>query len=435
MNINLINKLSALICGLILLPLAAVAQEVITSSTTVADQSYHDDQFRDLAALRVTGDGVVYDGTNITLTASGSRQIQLVGDYSGNGVVVQYGASLFLTGGSVYTTGSYGTGVSIESGNYATLSGVNIWTNGNGIRSIDSSLTLIDNSIISRKGYALALELSDATVTDTDIQAVGDTHGAVLWNNSTLTLINSSINVSSEEYHVLSASGGDSTVNLSYSTLTGSIKVNDEYDSATLNISGSNGTVIMGDILVGETGNNQSALNITLTGAGTELIGDIVRLNGEGDFSATLTLGDGARVSTGVNGAGSHLTSLTLNDGAILNFTDELQGNYLLFVYGESDGGTISVGENILIDFSGATIEEDGEYYIFGWDESVIGSVNETSFTFTGLGEDLSGNFSVQDGNLIFTATAVPEPTTCFLLGTGLGLLLLTVHYRRRTHS
>jgi hypothetical protein len=434
MKTNPISKLSALICGLILLPLAAVAQEVITSSTTEADKSYHDDEFAGLAALRVIGDGVVYDGTNITLLATGNK-LTAVNDYSGNGAFVENGATLSLTGGFITTTGSfgYGYGVYLDS-SLATLSGVEISTRGNGIGASDSSLTLNNSQITSWNNFSLTsivLELgnSSATVINTEIQATGNSHGAALWANSTLTLINSSITVddSSGEHQVLFVEGDASTVNLTGSTLTGSIKVRDEYDSATLNISGSNGAVITGDINVGETGNYHSTLNITLTGEGTELIGDILPQVGDGEFSISLTLGDGARVSGGVNSYGSYLTDLTLNNGAILGLTDDLGGNYLLFV----QGGTINVGDDILIDFSGLTMEEGGEYYILGWDD-VTGSVSGTSFTATGLGEGLGGSFSVQDGSLSFTATAIPEPSTYFLLGIGLGLVGLLKLCRRQ---
>jgi hypothetical protein len=44
----------------------------------------------------------------------------------------------------------------------------------------------------------------------------------------------------------------------------------------------------------------------------------------------------------------------------------------------------------------------------------------------------VEGTFAVQNGQLTFTANAVPAPSAYFLLGAGLGALLLAAHYRRR---
>jgi hypothetical protein len=47
----------------------------------------------------------------------------------------------------------------------------------------------------------------------------------------------------------------------------------------------------------------------------------------------------------------------------------------------------------------------------------------------------MTGTFTVENNQLTFNATAIPEPSTWFLLGTGLGILLLTAHRRRNVQS
>jgi hypothetical protein len=47
----------------------------------------------------------------------------------------------------------------------------------------------------------------------------------------------------------------------------------------------------------------------------------------------------------------------------------------------------------------------------------------------------MTGTFTIDGTQLTFHATAIPEPSTWFLLGTGLGILLLTAHRRRNVQS
>jgi hypothetical protein len=44
----------------------------------------------------------------------------------------------------------------------------------------------------------------------------------------------------------------------------------------------------------------------------------------------------------------------------------------------------------------------------------------------------MTGTFTIDGTQLTFHATAIPEPSTWFLLGTGLGILFLTVRQHRR---
>jgi hypothetical protein len=272
--------------------------------------------------------------------------------------------------------------------------------------------------------------------------------------SSTLTVTDISITATGEEARALyldySSTG---TMNLNNNnTLTGNI-VADHY--STLSITGSNGSVITGNIqsIYGST------INLTLSGEETKLIGQMSRPDWSGAINLTVEAGaqidqfDGSIVNTltlqngailsydsnlyfaSINGMpfnGLETDLLVLADGAILAY-DGVEAISLQMTDFMAYGGTINIGDGILVDFSGVTVTEGEEYFLLQWDILNSFAVSETSFTAINLGENMTGTFTVNAESklLSFTATAVPEPPTWFLLGTGLAILLFTAHHRR----
>jgi hypothetical protein len=150
------------------------------------------------------------------------------------------------------------------------------------------------------------------------------------------------------------------------------------------------------------------ALNISgggyLGGAGTVFGGSGVVMSNGGILATTLTFRSG----------------LTLGTGVILDYA----GSGLLV-----NGGTITVSDGIVIDFSGVALTDGQSYTIIDY-ANALGSVDANQFS--AVGTDVEGGFAVQNGQLVFTTGAIPEPSTYFLLGAGLGALLLAARCRRR---
>jgi T5SS/PEP-CTERM-associated repeat protein len=158
------------------------------------------------------------------------------------------------------------------------------------------------------------------------------------------------------------------------------------------------------------------------------------------DASGDILVRDGARLSGyGVYAAAAN--EINIVNGAAVTSSLELNGYFIYFedaVLEYVDGYALNVFGNELsiagltVDFSAITMGDGDAFIVLDWSGTNDDNVQFAEFTATGLSDDIGGSFSIQGTQLTFTASAVPEPSTWFLLGAGLGALLLTAHYRRR---
>jgi hypothetical protein len=169
--------------------------------------------------------------------------------------------------------------------------------------------------------------------------------------------------------------------------------------SGTLTLQGGQSTVTGGELNVVAGG--------VLGGSGNIGGGGVLTVESGGTLLTTLILGEG--------------TSLTLEAGSILGYLDSST------LY--ADGGII-VNGGVFVDFSGVTLEAGDTYYIL--ERGSGPAVNVGDFTAIGLGDGLEGSFGTQGKVLTFNVSAVPEPSTYFLMGIGLGLVGLLKLRRQR---
>ncbi|MDR1144757.1 MAG: right-handed parallel beta-helix repeat-containing protein [Verrucomicrobiales bacterium] len=346
----------------------------------------------------ISGDsyGIYTHGSNITLD---DVNIISVGEAG-----IHASGTLKMTGGTI--SGAY-YGIEINNGGTATVNNVNITTS-NGIHMEDnkSTLTMTDSAInADRLGINLsgstAVTLNNTTVTVTSASG----YGVNLYNSSTLTLTDSAISATGSNARGLYVSYNEKssthTVNLNHSTLAGGIYNIEASGDVSLGliITASDGSTITGDVI----STQNAVVQITLTDAGTALRGNLIQ---DPNGAITLTIGADALLE-----GGGTVSNLIMDTGAILGYTDELTVTT-----------SITIGDGIIIDFSGLTAT--GDYTVLDWSGATGGeSISDDQFTIAGDG--VEGTFNVDNGKLVFNATAVPEPSTWFLIGLGLGTLAL----------
>jgi hypothetical protein len=370
------------ICGLTFLPLTLSAQNaVITSSTTENNENYQG--VADNAALNVEGSGVTYTGTNITLnnTFDGGTYSN---DVVGRGAYANNGGILFLTGGTITTSGTFGQGfildnsssgtannVNIETHGYQangvvarlsstlTLTGGTITTNGYGayalasdgggnvtannvaivlngqnnvgVRVASSTLALIGGNITASNTSGMGMQTSgpsNVTVNNTNIETTGQSgHGVYALSESTVTLADSNIRTTgSGASGILTTSTAHVIANLDGNTLSSTGENSYSIRAlafSTVDVTGSNGSVITGNV----SGTNGTTIGINLSGEGTQFTGDILvsrtsTLNLSGSDGAVLTGTFRSTVGITLSGSDTQLIGTAAHDAtSTINLT------------------------------------------------------------------------------------------------------------------
>jgi T5SS/PEP-CTERM-associated repeat protein len=334
-----------------------------------------------------------------TVTISGSAYWNVDGEL----VVGDDGIGILTLAENARIDSMYGTiGWNTDSVGSVTISGSAVWN-------IDDG-----NLVIGAYHSSGTLNLNGGTIQTTEVYMAD-------YEDSTATLIiggdgSGKIITASNAAADITSGDGNGIVRFNH---TGDIEFANAISGANLNIEHDSGsTTLTADSSIKNLSVSGGILNIdtdvTLTGTAT--VSDGATLGGAGTLTGgPLTVEVGGRLVTTLT-----LTDgLTLETGAILDYEDR---GLLIF------GGTITVGDGILIDFSG--LAGTGEYVVLDWGDTSGGdSIAASQFTLA-AGTGVEGTFSVDNGQLTFNATAVPEPSTWFLIGAGLGALALI---RRRS--
>ncbi|MDR1304160.1 MAG: PEP-CTERM sorting domain-containing protein, partial [Verrucomicrobiales bacterium] len=402
------------------------------------------------AQIQSYGDATISDAT-----------ISTAGDNS-HGVSVRGSSKLALTGGTITTTGNSGQGLYLYDYSTATLTNAIVeatGTDANGIMlapanggRADTTLRIDGGTIHSTREAALAINDVNHTLSDANLANMNGNYTITITGGAHLTGATAAINLNTAWNSTTGVVQVPTTavINIDQaSTLTGDVR-NTGIGNLTLNLTGasiltgnliasgsttttlntSQGTTITGDI----TGNGDATVNLTLTGPGTTFTGNIT-VSDRSAIALTVSAGalidgPGTRIESLLTIArDGHLAStitltngLTLETGAILDYytTGALQ----------ITGGTLNIADGILVDFANTTLLGDQDYLIMDY-TGATGALNAESFTATGLNQDLDGAFHLNNNQLLFH-TVIPEPSTWFLLGMGLGTWLLVVCYHQR---
>ncbi|MDR1305595.1 MAG: PEP-CTERM sorting domain-containing protein [Verrucomicrobiales bacterium] len=345
---------------------------------------------------------------------------------TGNGSAYAYYTSIRPSGIAVVSDHGYWE---VDSSGYLDVHGALTITDSGMVKSGDSDSTgslLVNGSgywrvatlgigsgTISSLGTAGSLVITESGSVQSDYAAIGGSYyyqgigtasvsGSGHWETDGLSVHN------------------DSTLTI---TDNGSVHSRDgaNFGAGTVSISGNGRLDIDGELSVGGGWNNLVTLSGTVRADQVTLHDSIKAGSGGVVYEAGSFYADSSYFYTG---------GQTLRAGARieLNGMDLIYTGEALLLEGAVDD--LIFTEDFWVDFSQVTLADGQGYVIIDWTGLVAQNV-QLDATFDAAG-DVEGTFSVAGGQLVFNATAVPEPATWFLSGAGLGILLLTMRFRRR---
>jgi hypothetical protein len=263
------------------------------------------------------------------------------------------------------------------------------------------------------------INIGDNNGSETNIAVTGGSgiHGDV--TNSGSGTLNLGLNDSSVTGNINNNNGTVSSTGTS--AITGDVNSSLEVSSGTLTVTGSvtvdngqsvtgNGTLNVGGLEINDGGTLGGGLTLGTDSASRILIGlsSATLYHEFGSLTEigtdTMKLGDNIALDlSGIDGL----------SGFTFAFTDEVQNGNFTLILGEA-GSLENWAAEINGSISGLTLSGQNEV------------TADITITLNGDGSALTATLS----NV--TVTAVPEPSTYFLIGTGLGLLLLTARCRRQ---
>ncbi|MDR0534515.1 MAG: PEP-CTERM sorting domain-containing protein [Verrucomicrobiales bacterium] len=394
-------------------------------------------------------------GTGDWASASNWSQGAVPGYSSVTGTAI-IGSPGYLTGTAVLSSGSY-TAIVLQLGRGSNTANGYLRVNGGtlaGLRSIE-----IGGAVTSYSGAKGTLEINSGLVTGTTTQVGVYGQGALLLNGGrlqtdTLTL---GVNANSSGTLIIGNDGSGMITKLDGSTPTtissgsgaGVLRFAHNGNIQFANAVTGNGMLNLGQIQLIHAGSGTT----TLTG-GSVSVSRVSVTRGELSVAANTTLtvnnqtievGSGATLSgEGVissNPIGMNSKLLTIQSGGhiaatlVVNVGLTLETGAVLDYYGGSglvlgDGGfeisLVKGTSTVQVDFSRVSLDL-GSYHIIDYDATQSNNVatDGSQFSAIGLGSEVEGTFEVDQihNRLVFTVTAVPEPSTYFLLGAGLGLI------------
>ncbi|MDR2462966.1 MAG: hypothetical protein LBD30_04210, partial [Verrucomicrobiales bacterium] len=345
MKTNIISKWTALLLtfsGMAALPLTVTAaagdNKVVTSSTTETGQTYRSNDISQ-AALQVSGNGVIYTGTNITLTGTAETGAGRYGAY------VYNRGRLDLYGGSASTTGSVTGGamaVRVDGTSIANLHNVNISVMaGNGVLLTTSSTVVVIGGTITvsgSNGGHCGVQINSSSVAHLENITIniiddGNARGFGVWGDTGSIVSGSGLSITTQGFrgYGLSLTGGammsiyNSTINTSGTSAVGAM-VNTVVDGVT-------SSLWLNDVDITTTGEGACGLALgdspNTTGI-TAIYATNVRVNTSGADASAVYLGnrpDGLQILeidggsyTAANGAGLYIANMNQT-----NFSDEYQ--------------------------------------------------------------------------------------------------------------
>jgi autotransporter-associated beta strand protein len=211
--------------------------------------------------------------------------------------------------------------------------------------------------------------------------------------------------------------------------------------AGTLTLNGTNTysgptNVTGGTLLANNTsGSATGSGNVTVASGAT--LGGIGTIGGATTITGILSPGDGGIGTLNITGGATWQGASS--NGTATDWIFQLGADNtadLLHITGDFTKDT-SLGTNFRFDFGGSM--SPGTFKLVDWTGSSSFSANSTvsDFTYTSLGSELTGSFSIHDNQLDFTALPpVPEPSTwvamAALIITG-GILAMRRHTRQAT--